>query len=499
MKPLPVDLARRLALSSITFALTLLSFSIPATAGWTLPYNGGITIHSPTYIGGASGRDDERDVDIYPAVAYDPATGRYLAVWLTLRNANSSSDGFDVYGVLLDHAGRKIGGEFRISDDNSAARNGFPAIAAGDGEFAVAWTAAERQCTVHVQRVTDTANRTDGVIASGTVNHHSPNLVYNPSRRRFAVTYVAGDDYMPPTFLGAETDDCGNDPSSSSRIQAAEFHFSDNTLVMHPSIDVSDLSSGAFRPQLAYDHTLDQYLVVWEDRRNAGGQTARFDVYAKRLTGSFTASSDDLVLDSGGDFTNFDSSATWTPRPAVTDGNGKFLATWFSKSTENSAVIWSVQGRQISQSGTPSTAFPIAQMSFAESHVGQSPTGYVSTAYLGTAEEYLVSISSHLESVWGYLSFARIQRVGTDGTLLDQSGRVQSDPRIGSSVDYENDDQIGVGVAANPVSGARVADYFMVYAKHQVNQPAQDFEIWGVRIQTPAPNIRSVYLPQVAR
>jgi hypothetical protein len=479
--------------------MTIAAFMVVGKTGWALPMSGQATIFSPAHVGGASGYEDERDADLYPVLAHDPSTGQYLAVWLSVRNAGSSSDGFDVYGVFLDRTGQPMGSEFRISDDNTAARNGLPTVAAGRGEFVVAWAATEGACRVYVQRVTDTSYRTDHLMASGTEHRHSPSLVYNPARHRYALAYVVGDDYLPPTFFGAETDACGNNSASSSGIRATEFHFSGDSLVVDTPLDVSDVSSGAFRPHLAYSGALDQYLVAWEDRRNAGEQAYRFDVYAQRVNGNMTLAGSDITLATGGDYTNYDSSATWTPRPAVAGGGEHFLAAWFSREAEDGAVVWSADGSLVSSGGTPGTAFTIAQTSFAQSHAGQSPTGFLSAAYASTAQEYLVGMTSHLESVWGYLSLARIQRVSYDGQLLNQDGAVQGTPGVGYSVDYDNDDQIAVGLAVNPVSGAGTADYMAVYAKHRMDQTAQDFDIWSVRVQIPAPYLKSVYLPLVSR
>jgi len=78
-------------------------------------------------------------------------------------------------------------------------------------------------------------------------------------------------------------------------------------------------------------------------------------------------------------------------------------------------------------------------------------------------------------------------------------GSTQSAPGIGVSVDYENDDQIALGLAVNPLSSVRTADYMTVYAKHRTDQTAQDFDIWSVRVQIPAPYLSSVCLPLVSR
>lgn len=492
-------LIRPLLTWGLVLGATVMASWAADKSSWALPASGEASIFSPNRVGGASGYEDPRDADLYPAVAYDPSTGRYLAVWLTARNASSPSDGLDVYGVFLDGAGRPVGSEFGISDDNTAALSGPPTVAAGNGEFAVAWTARDGTCQIYVQRITDASYRADHLLVSGTSHHHSPSLVYNPVRYRYVLAYVDGDDYLPPTVSGADTGDCGNNASSTSGIGVIDFYFGGDSPVTGPALDVSDVHSGTFRPHLAYSPALDQYLVAWEDRRSAGGEAYRLDVYAQRLSGELTLIGSDIALTVGGDYANYDASATWTPRPAVAGGADRFLTTWFSREAEGSAVIWSAEGSLVSSEGTPGTVFTVAQMSFAQSHLGQAPLGFLSAAYATTAQEYLVGMTSHLESLWGYISFARIQRIRSDGQLLKMDGSPQSAPSIGYSVDYENDDQIAIGLAVNPVSGAGSSDYMAVYAKHRTDQTAQDFDIWSVRVQIPAPLGNCVYLPFVSK
>jgi hypothetical protein len=490
---------RPLFICGLLLGATLAVLWLGHATGWAAPAGGEATIFPPCRVGGASGHGDVTDADVYPAVAYDASTDRYLAVWLTARNATLPSDGLDVYGVFLNSAGAPVGSEFQLSDDNTAARNGLPTVAAGDGEFAVAWTAREDRCRIYVQRVSDASSRADHVLASGTGHHHSPSLAYNPARQRYALACVDGDDYLPPTLFGADAADCGNHASSASRIRAIEFYFSGDNPVAETPVDVSDVSVGAFRPHLAYSSPLSQYLVAWEDRRSAGGEAYRFDVYAQRLSDDLTLAGGDIPLAAGGDYTNYDTSATWTPRPAVAGGGDRFLATWFIREVKDSTPIWAVQGNLISGAGTPGTAFTLARMSFAQPHPGQSPTGFLAVAYAATADEYLVALTSHLESLWGYLSSARIQRVSGNGQLLTMDGSVQSTPGVGYAVDYENEDQIALGLAANPVSGADTSDIVAVYARHRTDQVPQDIDIWSVRVQVPAQYPYSIYLPLVSR
>jgi hypothetical protein len=320
-------------------------------------------------------------------------------------------------------------------------------------------------------------------------------------RQRYVVVYVEGDDYLPPTFFGAQTADCGNNASSTSSIKAMEFYFSGESPVGSTPIVVSDVSSGTFRPRLAYSTGLNQYLAAWEDRRNAGGQLYRFDIYAQRLSTSLTGSESNLALATGSDYTNYDTTATWTPRPVVAASSSQFLATWFTRETQDAAVIWSAMGRLVPSSGTPGTSFMIAQMPFAQSHTGQSPAGFLAVVYSNSVQEYMVGMTTYLESLWGYLSLALVQRVSTTGQLLKMDGTVQSQPGVGYSVDYENEDQVAIGMAVNPAAGCGAPDYLVLYSKHTTNKPAQDLDIWGVgvRMADTSQNIKCIYLPLVKR
>ncbi|MEZ4832911.1 MAG: hypothetical protein R2873_13130 [Caldilineaceae bacterium] len=65
------------------------------------------------------------DADVYPAVAYDAIGQRYLAVWMTARNAGSSSDGFDIYGVYLNENGQSTSSQFRIQMTTVSRSTGY--------------------------------------------------------------------------------------------------------------------------------------------------------------------------------------------------------------------------------------------------------------------------------------------------------------------------------------------------------------------------------------
>ena len=442
------------------------------------------TINTPQRVGGATA-DNETALDVNPSVAYDATSGRYLVVWTSARNAGSSSDGLDVIGMFLNNAGVPIGQEFRISDSNTASRNWLPAVAAGNGGFAVAWGVHGGWCQIDVQRVSDDSTRSDRLLVAGMGHSHSPSLVYNPARQQYTLAYVQGDDYLPPTLFGADTADCGNNAASTSGIRALEFFFSGDDPIPGSSVDVSGASAGAFRPRLAYSAALGTHLVMWEDRRNAGSQSGRFDVYGQRLSGGLSLIGSNMSFAVGGDYASEDSSSTWTALPVVAANGSGFLAAWFVQDIQGSARLRRVDGSFVPATGARGASFVLSRMTFAQSHSGNAPSGSLSLAHVDAAHEFMLGITSHLESVWGYLSTARVQRITDSGELLRMNGSLLSQPSVGTSIDYANDDQFGSGLALAPAPGSELSGCLAVYGKHALGRQSLDFDIWGARVQIP--------------
>jgi hypothetical protein len=487
----------RLAAVSLTMSLFVVALGHQAS-GHAMTAAVPADIASPSRVGGATNYGDERDADVYPSIAYSPYLGRYLVVWLSARAGSSSS--LDVYGKFLDRNALPIGSEFRITDSASAARNAPPSVAAGRNGFVVTWGKRSGYCEIYAQWVTDASYRADQLLVESSVHHHSPEIVYNANRDTFVIASSEGNDYLPPKLFGADISDCGNSSASTSRIRVDEFILYQGWLYWFNATTVSDAGAGAFRPRIAYNASAYKYLVAWEDRRNAAGAQYRFDVFAQLLAPTLQNEGADILLDSGSEYSNDDNSATWTPRPAVAEGKGQFLATWFDKRVESDVDIWSLLGSRVQSNGTISaTPATLAEMSFASSHSGQAPAGFTAAGSLWTADEFLVAFTSHLESIWGYLSLALVQRVTPDGNLVDIDGNPMASSGVGASVDYDNDDQLSIDIAARPIGGSKTANYVVVYSKHNSESHSQDFDIWSVRIDMTTPTIREVYLPLVNR
>jgi hypothetical protein len=441
-------------------------------------------------IGSFTGDGDERDADVYPDIAYDPASDRFLVVWMSLHRADSSSDGFDVYGRFLNRDAIPMGGSFLISDSNSAARSSRPSVSAGEDGFLVVWTRKGYRCSLLGQVVTDTLPKPDQVFLESSEHVHSPDVAYDPVRHRFVAAYVEGDDYQAPKMFGSDVNDCGSNPNSLGKAGFVEIQLKNGKPEILGRQILSEVIGGAFRPSIAYNSFANQYLVVWEDRRAAYGEPYLFEVYAQRLNGDLSLRGNNIRVAPSADYRNSDESANWTPRPSVAGNENGFLTSWFERTVTGGAMTWLLNSCLIPANQGPEATHAAAEITFIQPPENNAPTGFAAVASHYAAGENLLGMTSHVESVWGYYSSARIQRINQTGALLDKDGRKLDSPALGVATDYDIDDQISISIATNVDNVGRAA-YVLVYSKHAPGEHSQDFDIWGSRVL-----LKNVNLPR---
>jgi len=458
----------------------------------------GARVLETRFLYGATGKSDERDIDSSPVIAIDPVTKRMLAVWVSAQNASSSSSGLDIYGMLIDSFGKPLGSVFRISDTNSVARNSSPSVVAGNGEFVVAWGVRGSTCRIALQRVTGPNGLTDQILVSGSTHHHSPALAYNRKTGRYLVAFVNGNDYLPPSFFGAKTSDCGDQSNSTSKVQVKEFHFDNNGQVIEGNlVDASSVALGAFRPAIAFSPQLDQVLVAWEDRREAASQPGRFSVFIQRFDGLLTPIGENTSLAPPADY--YSGSTPWTPRPSLAAGSDRFLAAWFSREVADGTDTWSATGRVISGTAFLTDPFKIVELYYGENHDTQPPSGFLDTAYSSSISEFVVGLSIYIESIRGYFSVANVQRVNSAGQLVALNGSIQKEPGIGSLLDMRRENQFSISLESVPRS-AGLATYRALYSRRSTTSSnPMDFDIWLGGLWVGVGADQSTYFPNLYR
>jgi hypothetical protein len=280
-------------------------------------------------ISGAAALADEYG----PAVVFNTATGQYLVAWEDGRN--TTTRGWDVYGQRVSVTGGRIGGNFRISGP-AAAGNEFGAHVAynsAGNQYLVVWhddrTTTTGDSDIYGQRVTATGSRVGGNFRiSGpmaTAGEYSPSVAYNPAGNQYLVVWR--DDRSTttrgPDIFGQRVTATGSRVGGNFRISGAlatalesnpavAYHPSDNrylvvwldkrdyatrgTEIFGQRITAAGARVGGnlrisragavgdeLYPVVVSNPAEDQYLVVWEDSRDAA--TRGSDIYGQRVAG----------------------------------------------------------------------------------------------------------------------------------------------------------------------------------------------------------------------
>jgi|GEM_PF-891407 len=243
-----------------------------------------------------------------PAIAYSSQANQYLVVWSDWRNANSS--GQDIYGQLVAANGTLVGETFAISiapEDEQAPAIAYNPVA---GEFLVVWEAnsvlgeghaglfATGATQIVGQRVNDAGSPVGPVINFSTsqVWQRSPKVAFSTASGRFLVVW-AGEAGIRGRLV-----------EGSGTLKGNEFV-------------VAAASTGTqSQPALAYNQTLDQFLVVWKDTRNSRPNVSDADIFGQRISALGERIGVEVGLSASEDQTN--------PAVAYHAAANEYLVTW---------------------------------------------------------------------------------------------------------------------------------------------------------------------------
>jgi hypothetical protein len=242
----------------------------------------------------------------YPSVAFDGAN--YLVVWLDQRNYDSSEN--DIYGarvspsgIVLDPSGIPIS----TAEENQES----PSVNFDGTNYLVVWEDERNgHDDIYGARVSPSGTVHDSAgiaISTAIYGQYQPKVAFDDTNY-----FIVWQDYRN-----------GNDDIYGARLNQAGD-------VLDPNgIAISTASEYQISPSVVFSNT--NYLVVWEDWRNA----SRTDIYGARVSPAGT------VLDTSGiPISIADGSQS---NPSVTFDGTNYLVVWKSDN------IW---GARVSPSGT---------------------------------------------------------------------------------------------------------------------------------------------------
>ncbi len=349
------------------------------------------------------------DYDAYnPAVAYDSTDNQYLVVWEGDDNTAPLVDGeYEIFGQRLSSTGSGVGtNDFRISDmgpDGDANYDAIrPAVAYNStaNEYLVVWqgdddagSLVDEENEIFAQRLnaatgaevgTNDFRLSDmGGVGDANYDAYAPAVAYNSADNEYLAVW-AGDDTTPgdneTEIFGQLLTATGGGTGSN------DFRISD----MGPD---GNTSYAAHFPDVAYNSTDNQYLVVWYGDDDTGDLVnEEFEIYGQRLTaaGASTGTNDFRISSMGPD----GDIAYRAEYPAVTynRASNQYLVVWHG--VDNTAPLVAGEQEILGQrltatgSGTGANDFRISDMG------GNGNNGYganrPAVAYNGTGNEYLV-------------------------------------------------------------------------------------------------------------
>jgi len=284
-------------------------------------------------VSGAAATSDDWE----PAVAYNSTSNQYLVVWSDERK--KVTRGSDIYGQRFAANGTQIGNNFRISDPAATSNEWAPAVAYNptSNQYLVAWRDDREEGTrgddIYGQRVKANGNLTGGDFrisgTAATSDERSPMVAHNSATNQYLVVWL---DHRDEGTRGWDV--YGRRVKASGRLAGGDFRISGPAA-----------TDDEWEPAVAYNPTSNQYLVVWEDKRNYA--TRKWDIYGRRVKAGGNLA--------GGDFRISGTAATsddGEPAVAYNPTSNQYLVVW--RDYRNSGTRgYDIYGRRIKAGGNP--------------------------------------------------------------------------------------------------------------------------------------------------
>ncbi|MBU1879266.1 MAG: hypothetical protein KJ734_09985, partial [Chloroflexi bacterium] len=364
-----------------------------------------------------------------PAVAYNSQDNQNLVVWY----GNDTTLEFEIWGQRVNAAtGAQIGADLRISymgpAGDTAYGGYYPDVAynSANNEYLVVWSGdhyADGDQEIWGRRVNPA---TGGLLGSmvrisvmGTTadyDGYNPAVAYNSTDNQYLVVWNGDDDGSG--LVDGEYEIWGKRLTAMAEwVDADEFRISD----MGPG---GDVNYDAQYPDVAYNSTNNEYMVVWEGDDQAYDRADNeLEIWGQRLNASGGAmGANDFRISTMGPNTDPDYDAN-DPAIAYNSANNEYLVVWSGDDVVNGQ--FDVFGQRLQYNGVQ-----LGLDDFYVSNPGVGPNGNYdalnpAVAYDRANNEYLVvwaddELGVGEFEIWGQrVDAATGNSVGTDTRLSD--------------------------------------------------------------------------------
>ncbi len=288
----------------------------------------------------------------YPAAAYDGLQS-YLVVWQDDRNAAATN--YDIYGQIMDVGGTLPGVNFPIS--TAASDQHFPAIASDTRDkFLVVWQDSRQgSWDIYGQLVSNGGilSGDDFEISTAASDQCFPALAYNYNSDR-------------DKYLIVWQDHRNGDWDIYGRCIFPDGEQGD-------SFPITIARDNQERPDVVYNSTNDEFLVIWQDY-----QDANWDIHGRRISGQCSPIDVEFAVSQ-------EPARQWYPALAYNSDESQYLAVWWDN-RDAAAAGGDIYGQRLSPEGESlGNNFSISD--------AQSLQWFPDVAYNSFDKDYLV--------VWG--------------------------------------------------------------------------------------------------
>jgi len=336
----------------------------------------------------------------------------YLVTWMDYRNGTD----YDIWGQRVNYKGGLSGDPLPIAVESYG--QGVPDAAYNptNREYLVVWhgLSPERGFDIYARRLTPggTAIGDPLLISAGTsaASEGYPRVVYNDMTHEYLVAWHA---FTANSWnIYAQRLDATGTPIGEAILISTEIFNSVQPAAGHQE-----------KPQIAFNSTSGEYVVVWQDGR--GRDTTGWDIYAQCVgpDGSLLGTNQ-VVCDASAD--------QLAPDVAYDPQDGTYFCVWQDR--RNASADWDIYSRWLSDAGEPEgPAFLIRNLAGAQTH----PV----VIYNAVAEEYLVAwTDSWLDPVGPDIYGQRVgktQGLISSAEALSDAGGTQSEPAIACMADMD--------------------------------------------------------------